>query len=259
MATMDFQHMDVDQKSHWLDILCSHPGAEEKEALSDRATVVKSLVEEYPFIDTADILTTKEAIPDDEIWCELFGLPDGWIRRFGLDFLRDLKEAALHCGRYAEFKATQWKEKFGGLRAYFTFTTESIDDVITKYEFLSERVCVSCGNDAKWVSAGWVCPYCDDCKNKLEGKKIFRDIETWCGKSGRDRFMMSFKPSADKAYTHNMTKSIWDWKASRWSLYSEIHETDYAFEKRHEFIHKLDELNIEKVKELLKEYDKYLY
>lgn len=259
MEFPDYSNMTAEQKANLTDVLCPGPCVDDKDKCSARASVVKALVEEYPFMDTSGILTTKTPIPDDEVWCELLCIPDGWIRRFGMDLLQDLKEAATKSSRYDEFKAIQWKEKYAQLRLYFNFTTDEIDNIVTKYEFMSERVCASCGKDATWVSTGWVCPYCDDCKSRLDGEKKFRPIDTWFGKPGGDRFMMSYKKDENPAYPYGVVKSIWNWDTSRWSPYSKLHETDYAFEKRHEFIHRLDELQDERVKALLKEYDKYWY
>lgn len=40
-----------------------------------------------------------------------------------------------------------------------------IYDIIDKYEELSEKTCIECGKPAKWLSTGWISPFCDDCKN----------------------------------------------------------------------------------------------
>lgn len=45
-------------------------------------------------------------------------------------------------------------------------------DIISKYEKLSYRTCIKCGKPAKWISRGWISPYCTDCAKKIINKDI---------------------------------------------------------------------------------------
>jgi len=36
-------------------------------------------------------------------------------------------------------------------------------DIIRKYELLSEETCIDCGKPAKYITTGWISPYCEDC------------------------------------------------------------------------------------------------
>ena len=46
-----------------------------------------------------------------------------------------------------------------------------VPDIIKEYEDKSYVTCIRCGKPAKWESKGWICPYCDDCKNALISNK----------------------------------------------------------------------------------------
>ena len=48
-----------------------------------------------------------------------------------------------------------------------------VPEIVSKYEELSGRTCIKCGQPARWFTKGWISPYCDECKAKMiaEGKR----------------------------------------------------------------------------------------
>ena len=62
-----------------------------------------------------------------------------------------------------KYRITQIKEKFGGLRWYDAACPRELYDVIGKYESISFHTCICCGKPAKYITSGWICPYCEDC------------------------------------------------------------------------------------------------
>jgi len=42
-----------------------------------------------------------------------------------------------------------------------------IPDIISKYEKLSYKTCIICGKPAKYMSRGWISPYCEDCAREF--------------------------------------------------------------------------------------------
>ncbi len=112
-----------------------------------------------------------EAIQDrvakgDPCWSEL---PQGWhdlVTR--LD--KELREVD------PDYEIAQCKEKFGGLRYYVDFSDQcrdlkEADDVISKYENLSEKTCDVCGEPGKNRSKnGWLATRCEahNTKEKTE-------------------------------------------------------------------------------------------
>lgn len=96
---------------------------------------------------------------------ELDALDKGWRIAFGEDLCKDLRKELKKNGELRSFRITQLKEKFGSLRLYYggIKNYSGIEKIISKYEDISSTTCINCGKPAKWLSRGWVCPYCDDC------------------------------------------------------------------------------------------------
>ena len=63
-----------------------------------------------------------------------------------------------------EFAILDIKEKYGRLVIYTNGVSPEVDRVLKKYEYISQFVCVTCGEDAVKQTLGWICPYCEDCK-----------------------------------------------------------------------------------------------
>jgi hypothetical protein len=63
-----------------------------------------------------------------------------------------------------DFKFDQIKEKFGGLRAYYSGGNDYIRGLVTMAETMSYKICEVCGNKGKPNKSGWISTLCDDCK-----------------------------------------------------------------------------------------------
>lgn len=78
--------------------------------------------------------------------------------------------------RKAGFIITDMKEKWGGLRIYWTFNTmdyditdeeyDKIDKIIDNAEKATETICGVCGAPATHISQGWIFPLCETCAAK---------------------------------------------------------------------------------------------
>lgn len=120
----------------------------------------------YGFLN--DFLAIFHFIPT---WSEFDAIPYGWRKRFGIQFCKELKEAILKSGGkklMKEFRIHQIKEKWGKFTFYVNTYPKEVDRVIKKYEYISQFVCIDCGEDAVKKTVGWICPYCEHClpKNK---------------------------------------------------------------------------------------------
>lgn len=56
---------------------------------------------------------------------------------------------------------------------YEVVDTCKVPDIIYKYTELSRHICINCGKTAKWLTTGWISPYCDDCKRATIEAKHF--------------------------------------------------------------------------------------
>lgn len=99
-------------------------------------------------------------------YTELDAMPNGWRKRFGIQFCKELKQAIKETPTkdyMRNFRIMQIKEKWGTLQCYVNYSSESVSRVINKYEYISQFVCINCGKDAVKKTTGWICPYCEDC------------------------------------------------------------------------------------------------
>ena len=60
--------------------------------------------------------------------------------------------------------ASQVKEKFGGLRFYFSGGDDYISGMVSFAESISMTICEACGKPGKISNKGWITVRCDDCK-----------------------------------------------------------------------------------------------
>lgn len=115
-------------------------------------------------------VTTKELTWKEKI---LNNMPKGWVDAFG-DLLCEELSKAVDKLNDNGFDILEVKEKFGSLRIYCGGTTSTeINDIITKYEYISKYVCCQCGKpDVRMVDVGYSIPCCDSCYYKLYYKDL---------------------------------------------------------------------------------------
>lgn len=106
-------------------------------------------------------------------------LYDGWVN----SFIPQLKDELFDLlGSYVEqFNVLQIKEKFGKLTVYWNFNLdglqdeyvqdiedlyEQIEDLLHKYEELSSKTCIICGELGDMRDDYWITPWCDKCYEK---------------------------------------------------------------------------------------------
>jgi hypothetical protein len=99
------------------------------------------------------------------------GLPgDGWFQ-----LLWDLSEGIekiLKDNPDTEFRVAQVKEKFGGLRFYWSCkapTYEKIGPLVQEAEKKASETCEHCGEPGKERTGGWIKTLCDACEEKTKG------------------------------------------------------------------------------------------
>ena len=137
----------------------------------------KELVERYPFLWPRKWNGEKL---DLDIWgydgSELDWMPDGWRIAFGDEMMEELAEELKKYDWLDKYFPVQIKEKYGTLRWYDNGWPDGsrIPEIIQKYEHLSYSTCINCGDPARWISKGWISPYCTRCAEKITGNNIKR-------------------------------------------------------------------------------------
>ncbi len=94
---------------------------------------------------------------------EIDAMDEGWMRAFGMDLLKELKTQLKKDKYLYKYRITQIKEKYGMLCIYDGGATKEVHDLLSKYESLSEHTCIYCGRPAKYITTGYVLPYCENC------------------------------------------------------------------------------------------------
>lgn len=125
----------------------------------------RHLAKKYPWIIPRN---WQDKIPKDYdysyTWWEL---PTGWHKAFGQMYLEELGEAVEEAGLKNKFMIYEIKEKYGMLRVYTSGASEKIFNIIDKYEYISENVCIGCGKpNVPMINESWISPWCFDCYKK---------------------------------------------------------------------------------------------
>ena len=139
----------------------------------------KKLCKRYPFIAIRNWRTDE---PIKSYWfTHLDDMPDGWRAVFGKQMCEEVREILIKGNYLNEYRVIQIKEKYGQLCWYGNGVPESIyyelEDIIYKYERMSERICIRCGRPATKISLGWISPWCDKCADKLSNRIDFENIK----------------------------------------------------------------------------------
>jgi hypothetical protein len=110
--------------------------------------------------------------------CMCWGFPgDGWFDLiFELSKKLELMILLLPEEQRKEMKASQVKEKFGGLRFYMTLYNEEFEALIREAQSKSFHICEECGKPGQLIRAGWLYVSCKE-HAKEEHKDQFKDKE----------------------------------------------------------------------------------
>ena len=140
----------------------------------DRLAVVeynKSLLNKYPWLTPYNVWTGKplEDYNYESTWAD--DIPDGWRLAFGDQMIEELDQLLRKYNLEEDYHITQIKEKFGSLRWYDDgFAKEGVEEYMNwlyKYEDLSSRTCIYCGEPAIGFTQGWIIPLCKDCMKDM--------------------------------------------------------------------------------------------
>ena len=105
----------------------------------------------------------------DYEFTELDDMPEGWRRAFGEEMCEELNQEIMTWPQDVQknFRITQIKEKYGLLCFYTYGESKRFREIVDKYTTRSKTTCFSCGRAARWISRGYISPYCDDCAREF--------------------------------------------------------------------------------------------
>lgn len=122
----------------------------------------KELCERYPFLLPRNVWTDKIDDDYDYSWTLLDNVEEGWKKLF-LKMCEEIREPLINCNFLDKFRFSQIKEKWGVLRMYHFGAPAEVNEIIWKYEKMSARICINCGDKATKMSRIWYAPWCDKC------------------------------------------------------------------------------------------------
>lgn len=124
----------------------------------------------YPILVPRNVWTGKEVDDYDYEYTMLDHIEDGWRIAFGEEWAKEVQDEINKLPEDDRDKIyiTQLKEKFGQFRQYFSYYTDELAAVVHKYEELSKKICIKCGNPATKIDTRWIVPYCDDCAKHID-------------------------------------------------------------------------------------------
>lgn len=136
----------------------------------------KNLIEAYPFLRPRNRWTDETAEDYDYTYTELDAMPEGWRIRFGEEMVEEISQELKKYNFEDKYRIIQIKEKWGGLRWYDGGWPQGsqIGRIISKYESLSYKICIKCGDLAVYESQGWISPYCKNCID--EENEYYREL-----------------------------------------------------------------------------------
>lgn len=141
----------------------------------------KKLIKEHPYLLPRNVWTGKVRKDYDYSYTEYDHIPKGWKIGFGKFLLEDLKVACLKTNFLDKLRFSQIKEKYGTLRMYNFGAPQEVHNVLEKYEFISEHVCIQCGSPYACIvnDYGWCLPLCECCWNKNNKKRAIKEYKTY--------------------------------------------------------------------------------
>lgn len=122
-----------------------------------------ALVRDFPLL-----YADRHAPMTKTCMCWGFDVPDAWepvIRKLSAQVEKIL---ATIPEEYRP-RASQVKEKFGGLRFYMTGYSAEIDKLIGEAEKACWEICAECGKPATVTAGGWITRLCAEC---AEGRGV---------------------------------------------------------------------------------------
>lgn len=129
---------------------------------------IKILVDEYPFLWPTLIENGKfkgKVYPYDYSYCEISYLPEGWIRSFIPNFLKELKQILINHDIFNSYFIYKVGVNCFKLEWIGSIQLPEILDLITKYNKLIKNYCYDCGNIPSYRST-WGFVVCNDCAHR---------------------------------------------------------------------------------------------
>lgn len=139
-----------------------------------KSELQNTLYEKYP-----QLFINKDKTPMQSPMCFGIEVNDGWYdiistvcwmikqhednKRWQTEYKQ--KEDATYESDYFPVKFDQIKEKYGGLRLYFSGGDDYVEGLVSMAEAMSYKICDICGNKGQPNDGGWISTRCEAHRN----------------------------------------------------------------------------------------------
>lgn len=169
----------------------------------------KKLVEKYPLI-----FANRYKPMNETAMCWGFDVGDGWYQILdslcgNIQNYIDWKNRSATAGYnntepVEQVVADQVKEKFGGLRFYYTGGDAEIRGMVQMAESWASVTCETCGSPGRYRHGGWIRTLCDTHAEEMDTTKMTVPIErtnavVWTGEFLQDLIDPSKTPRVPKS------------------------------------------------------------
>ena len=123
-----------------------------------REELEQKLMDDFPFMEV------KSFVDGERLGCPIIcECQDGWFKLI-YSMCKEIDELYKAKGKDVnELNIEQIKEKFGRLRIYMGNYIEGVNEIIERYERLSENTCERCGKLGEIRGKSWVQTLCNEC------------------------------------------------------------------------------------------------
>ena len=150
----------------------------------------KQMLDAYPFLWPIDEGGNRLPLEVFEYSQTLVDrIPPGWARVFGHEFVQEMKRLCDKAGiDYETCHFTHFRVGAGKWTIRFSEDVPGLDKLFDRMEYMSQRICVECGQSATRIEISADLPICDNCaelfsrrRNAPMSEKFFPKLEpqTW--------------------------------------------------------------------------------
>ena len=123
----------------------------------------KQLCDKYPAL-----FRDRHELPEYSAMSFGFECGDGWYNL--IDDLCHCIESHVNSRKLPPVVVDQVKEKFGALRFYVTGSDDTIEGMIWMAEYMSTRICETCGEKGHLHYGGWIKTACEEHAKQFYGE-----------------------------------------------------------------------------------------
>ena len=187
----------------------------------------KILAKKYPWLLPYSVWSGE--LDKDFDYSYLWAEPDhgGWNKTIFYPMMNEIRDAAKRGGVLYRLHTSDYKSKYGGLRFYLNGGNDEIDEIISKYETLTEYICEICGKPDVGYTDGWIMPICKKCYKRIGNSEIpYEEAIKGTGRMPHYREYIKFDKDEKTHYKIDISQTANELR-KRWNMRHPFRRTSY--------------------------------